>query len=120
MEIGLPDSDYFEDTVIPKLLDADIVVLVSSLYYFGINAQLKTVIDRFYNYDHRFKDKHSIVLFAGFGSPDDMAAMKLHMTSLQNYMRWPSLGSINADDYWNFGKLHRFAKQSYDLGKGLA
>lgn len=28
--------------IIPKLLAADAVVLVSSLYYFGINAQLKT------------------------------------------------------------------------------
>lgn len=119
MEVGIPDSDIYEEEVIPKLLEADIVVLVSSLYYFGINAQLKTVIDRFYNYNHRLKDKHSIVLVAGYGSQDDLAAIKLHMKILQNYMRWPSLGNIYADDSWNFGKLQRFAKQAYDLGKSL-
>lgn len=43
--------------IIPKLLAADVVVLVSSLYYFDINAQLKTVIDRFYDYNHELKDK---------------------------------------------------------------
>lgn len=57
MEIGIPDNDVVEKEVIPKLLAADIVVLVSSLYYFGINAQLKAVIDRFYDYNHELKDK---------------------------------------------------------------
>lgn len=57
MEIDIPDNDVVEKEVIPKLLAADVVVLVSSLYYFGINAQLKAVIDRFYDYNHELKDK---------------------------------------------------------------
>lgn len=47
-EVGIQDDDLIEKEVIPKLLEADVVVLVSSMYYFGINAQLKTVIGRFY------------------------------------------------------------------------
>lgn len=77
------------------------------------------MIDRFYNYNHRLKDKHSIGLVAGYGSQAYLAAVKLHMKILQNYMRWPSLGNIYADDSWNFGKLQRFAKQDYYLGKSL-
>lgn len=57
MEIGIPYNDVVEKEVIPNLLAADIVVLVSLLYYFDINAQLKTVIDRFYDYNHELKDK---------------------------------------------------------------
>lgn len=45
MEVDIPDNDVVEKEVIPKLLAADVVVLVSSLYYYGLNAQLKTVID---------------------------------------------------------------------------
>ena len=56
MEVGIPDNDLVENQVIPNLLEADLIVLVSSLYYFGINAQLKTVIDRFYDYNHELKD----------------------------------------------------------------
>lgn len=32
----------------PHLMTADAIVLVSPIYYFGLSAQLKTVIDRFY------------------------------------------------------------------------
>lgn len=119
MEVGIPDDDQIEKEVIPKLLDADVVVLVSSLYYFGINAQLKTVIDRFYDYNHELKDKHSVVLVSGYGTQDDLAAVKLHMSKLQKYMRWPSLGDVYADDSWNESKLKQFDQQAYEIGKKI-
>lgn len=55
MEEGIKDTDRVETEVIPHLLDADVVVLVSSLDYFGVNTQLKMVIDRFYSYNHELK-----------------------------------------------------------------
>lgn len=119
MEIGIPDTDLVEKEVIPKLLAADVVVLVSSMYYFGINAQLKTVIDRFYDYNHELKDKHSVVLVTGYGTQNDMAAIKLQMQKLQDYMRWPSLGDIYADDSWNDSKLQKHAQEAYQIGKRI-
>lgn len=119
MEVGIPDTDIVEKEVIPHLLEADVVVLVSSLYYFGINAQLKTVIDRFYSYNHELKDKHSVVLVSGYGTQDDLGAIKLHMAKLQKYMRWPSLGDVYADDSWNAQKLDQFAQQAYKIGKQI-
>lgn len=119
MEVGITDHDLVEEEVIPHLIKADVVVLVSSLYYFGINAQLKTVIDRFYNYNHELKDKHSVVLVSGYGTQDDLGAIKLHMQKLQKYMRWPSLGDVYADDSWNQSKLSRFAQQAYEIGKKI-
>lgn len=119
MEIGIPDTDIVEKEVIPKLLDADVVVLVSSMYYFGINAQLKTVIDRFYSYNHELKDKHSVVLVSGYGTQEDMAAIKLHMKKLEEYMRWPSLGRVYADDSWNENKLQKHAQEAYEIGKSI-
>ncbi|WP_414146596.1 NAD(P)H-dependent oxidoreductase [Limosilactobacillus fermentum] len=34
------------------MIEADLVVWVTSLYYYGINAALKAVINRFYTYNH--------------------------------------------------------------------
>lgn len=36
------------ETLHPHLKEADVVVFVTPLYYFGMSAQLKMVIDRFY------------------------------------------------------------------------
>ncbi|WP_283583681.1 flavodoxin family protein [Limosilactobacillus difficilis] len=116
MEVGIPDNDLVEKEVLPKLLDADVVVLVGSMYYFGINAQLKAVIDRFYDYNHELKDKHSVILMTAYGTQEDMAAIKLHMQLLQKYMRWPSLGDVYADDSWNSDKLQKHAQEAYEIG----
>lgn len=34
-----------------QILGSDMVVFVTPLYYFGMSAQLKTVIDRFYSFN---------------------------------------------------------------------
>lgn len=119
MEVGIPDTDKVETEVIPKILEADVVVLVSSMYYFGINAQLKSVIDRFYDYNHELKDKHSVVLVSGYGTQEDMSAIKDQMIKLEDYMRWPSLGEVYADDSWNKDKLKQFADRAYLIGKSI-
>ena len=38
-----------------QLLGDDMVVFVTPLYYFGMSAQLKTLIDRFYSFNNQFK-----------------------------------------------------------------
>ncbi|HJE44381.1 flavodoxin family protein [Levilactobacillus namurensis] len=119
MEVGIPDNDVVENEVLPQLLAADVVVLVSSLYYFGINAQLKAVIDRFYDYNHELKGKKSVVLVAGYGTQEDLGAIKLHLQKLQKYMRWPSLGDIYADDSWNQQKLAQHVQAAYHLGQSI-
>ena len=49
----------------PVLLESDLVVFVTPLYYFGISAQLKAVIDRFYAENDRLqKSKKKAVLMA--------------------------------------------------------
>jgi multimeric flavodoxin WrbA len=119
MEVGIPDDDPIEQEVIPHLLKADVVVLVASMYYFGINAELKAVIDRFFDYNHELKDRHMVVLVSGFGTQDDMAAIKLHMKKLEEYMRWPLLGQVYADDSWNQRKLQKHAQEAYNIGKNI-
>lgn len=40
-----------------SLLTTDMVVFVTPIYYFGMSAQLKTVIDRFYSYTTQLSGK---------------------------------------------------------------
>lgn len=40
------------------LLEADMAVFVTPIYYFGMSAQLKMVVDRFYSYTTKLSGKH--------------------------------------------------------------
>ena len=75
--------------VTKELLEADIVVFVTPLYYFGITAQLKKVIDRFFasNETLRTQNKKSMLLVTG--AADDeiaMKAIKLHYWTMLKYL----------------------------------
>ena len=46
----------------PELLDSDMIVLVTPLYYYDMSAQLKTVIDRMHGRLRSFDGKKSILM----------------------------------------------------------
>ncbi len=118
--IKLADNHIITKEVMPKLLDADMVVLVSSLYYYGINAALKAVIDRFYNYNHKLHgNKKAVTLVSGYGQEDAFASLNLYFDQLLNYMRWDKVGSVLAADSWNEQKLAKHVEEAYDLGKSI-
>lgn len=55
-------KDAIEEKLIHKLVECDMIVLVTPLYYFGFSAQLKTVIDRFYSRTGSIHKKKSALL----------------------------------------------------------
>lgn len=117
MEVEIEPDDIIKREVMPKLLNADIVVLVSSLYYYGINSALKAVIDRFYSYNHELHGgKQAITLVSGYGPEESFASIKLYFDQLLKYMRWDRIGDVLADDSWNGQKLAKHAQEAYDLG----
>ena len=86
--------------LLPTVLAADVIVFVSPIYYFGFNAQLKAVIDRFYAVNARLKlqtQKKAILLTAGGGKeewiPDGIFA---NYHTMLRYLNWTSLGQICA------------------------
>ena len=104
----------------PKLLEADLVVLVSSLYYYGINSALKAVIDRFYGYNHELHgNKQVITLVSGYGQEEAFASLNLYFKQLLDYMRWQPVGSVLAADSWNEAKLSRHIQEVYALGRSI-
>lgn len=117
-EVEVEPDDAIKNEVMPKLLDADLVVFGSSLYYYGINSALKAVIDRFYSYNHELHgDKKAITLVSGYGEPDAFASLELYFQQLLKYMRWPLIGSVVADSSWDENKLAQHVEEAYLLGK---
>lgn len=118
-EVGLRDNDLFETEVIPKLIECDVIVYVSSVYSFGMNAQLKTVIDRFYNYSNQMRNKKTVVLVTGYGTQKQLAAIKMHFEGMGEYYNWENVGSVYADDSWNENKFKTFIEKAYKIGKSI-
>ena len=63
-----------DDNYIVKnaVLDADMIVFATPLYYYGMSAQLKTAIDRFCSYDgtlHRKRFKSALLTVAWNTAP---------------------------------------------------
>ena len=88
------------EALIPSILAADLIVFVSPIYYFGFNAQLKAVIDRFYAVNATLKThthKKAILLTAGGGKeewiPDGIFA---NYRTMLRYLNWTSLGHVCA------------------------
>jgi multimeric flavodoxin WrbA len=117
-EVAIEPADVVTNEVMPKLLAADMVVLVSSLYYYGMNAALKAVIDRFYHWNHELHgDKKAITLVSGYGQEDAFASLKLYFEQLFRYIRWERVGGVLAADAWNEEKLAKHIDEAYQLGK---
>ena len=57
-------KDDIENDLIERLVSCDMVVLVSPLYFAGLSAQLKTLIDRFYSRTESIHRKKSALLIA--------------------------------------------------------
>jgi len=81
------------------LLAADMVVFVTPVYYFGMSAQFKMVIDRFYSYTSRLSAKglKSALIAAAWDSDEDvMPALTAHYQKLCRYMNFSDQGMVLA------------------------
>ena len=111
--------------LLPSVLAADVIVFVSPIYYFGFNAQLKAVIDRFYAVNARLKlqtQKKAILLTAGGGKeewiPEGIFA---NYHTMLRYLNWTSLGQICALNCHVKDQLAQTTclEQAKELGRSL-
>lgn len=92
------DDDFRE--LEPMLERADVLVLVSPLYWFGITAQIKAAIDKMYAYGsknctHPLKIKESALIMCG--ETDVMNDFAGAMSTYQNmidYVKWKDVGGM--------------------------
>lgn len=107
-----------------KILDSDMVVFVTPLYYFGMSAQLKMFIDRFYSFNRELMTKQlqSALIVAVW---DDkywtMKDISAHYETLCHYLNFKDRGQILGKGCGTVSMTEDtiFPKQAYELGKSL-
>ena len=85
--------------ILPEVLSADMLVLVTPLYYYNMTAQLKTVIDRMMPQrealrKHRMKT--AMLVTCGSNTDWNMDAVMAQYKVLQQYLPWEDQGVVLA------------------------
>ena len=79
------------------VLDSDMLVFATPLYFFGISAQLKTVIDRFCAFNSSLNGRHlkSALLTVAWNADDwTFDALCAHYKTLMRYIRFSDMGMV--------------------------
>lgn len=108
----------------PYLLNADLIVFVTPLYYFGMSAQLKLVIDRFYSNNSRImRSNNKSMLFATSWDAYDwtMEALEHHYDTLVKYLNFEDAGRIIATGCGVRSDIENseYPEIAYNMGKNL-
>ena len=115
-------KDAIETKLMPQMLEADLLVLVTPLYYFGMSAQLKIIVDRFYSRTTKLSGKKSMIMATAWNSNDwTMEALQNHYETLVRYMDWTDVGQVWATGCGSRSLVERseFGEQAYKIGANL-
>lgn len=115
-------KDAIEKKLIGKLVEADVIALITPLYYYGMSVQLKMVVDRFYSRTGKITGKKSLLMATAYNSADwTMNALVDHYDTLVRYMNWKDLGKVLAIGCGSRSLVEKskFPEQAYVLGKNL-
>ena len=107
-----------------KLLSADMVVFATPLYYYGMSAQLKTVVDRFCAYNSSLHSRHlkSALLTVAWNADDwTFDALTAHYRTLVRYINFEDRGMVLGYGCGTplMTKRSRYVEEAYRLGKDL-
>jgi len=107
-----------------QILDSDMVVFVTPLYYFGMSAQLKTVIDRFYSFNGKLSAKglKTALIVAAWDSRDwAMKDIFSHYQTLCKYLNFKDQGMILGFGCGTVSMTERseYPQKAYELGKSI-
>ena len=100
------------------------MVLVTPLYYYGMSAQLKTVIDRFCAFNSSLQQKHmkSALISAAWNSDHwTFDALESHYRTLVRYLNLTDLGTVLGRGCGtpDMTKRSPYVQQAYELGRRL-
>lgn len=112
------------DALRKKILAADALVLATPLYYYGMTAQLKTVIDRFCSANSSITGRRlrSVLLTVAWNADDwTFEALTAHYHTLVRYLHWQDCGMVLGYGCGSPGmtKASRYPREAYELGRSL-
>lgn len=104
-----------------SILDADMIIFATPLYYYGMSAQLKTVIDRFCAYNSSITMKHmkSALLAVAWNSNDwTFEALVDHYQTLVRYLNFEDCGAVLGSGCGNKSTTinTNYPEMAYELG----
>ncbi len=107
----------------PVLLTADAVVFVTPIYYYAMNAQIRTVIDRFYANDSALHGNKKTVLMITMAD-DTMESAEGAVASFRgmaNFLEWEIAGTVIGVDCGDVDALKKtdYPEKAYELGKNI-
>lgn len=106
-----------------NILAADVIVLASPVYYFGVSAQLKAVVDRFYAINNKLlhaSKRAALLLAMGDTDMETASACVLNFKLMCGYLGWENIGHVIAGGTGNPGDVKEDAlKEAKDLAKAL-
>lgn len=107
-----------------EILMADMIVFATPLYYYGMSAQLKIVIDRFcaYNSSINRKQMKAALLTVAWNSDDwTFEALESHYQTLVRYLDLTDCGMVLGRGCGSpaMTKRTEYPQMAYNLGKNL-
>ncbi|HWT74516.1 MAG TPA: flavodoxin family protein [Mobilitalea sp.] len=106
------------------VLTSDMLVLVTPIYYFGMSAQLKAVIGRFYSFSGELTSMglKTILIAAAWNNNNwTMQNIKSHYQTLCTYLNFKNQGMILGTGCGTvpMTKETVFPQMAYELGKNI-
>ena len=107
-----------------QILEADMMIFSTPLYYYGMSAQLKILVDRFcaINSSIARKNMKSALIAAAWNSDFwTFEALLSHYQALVRYLNLQDMGMILASGCGTPSMTARssYPKQAYEMGKNL-
>lgn len=111
------------ELIYEKLLEADIIVAASPIYFYGISAQLKAVVDRLHTpLRNEFHVKKLALLLVGAAAlPELFDAIKVQYQLILNFFHLEDAGMVLVRGVKDIGDIkgHLALQEAYDLGMSI-
>lgn len=106
-----------------RIREADMLVFVTPLYYYGMTTQLKMVIDRFYSFNNELTEMHkkAALIVVSWENLDCMSWLQSHYLQLCNYLNFDNKGMILGAGCGtvNKTKTSKYLDEAFEFGKKL-
>ena len=107
-----------------NLLESDVIVFVTPVYYFGMTSSLKKVIDRFYSIDAKLRAKNNkaVLISSQHASAKSISdGLNLHYMSILSWLNIENAGIINALGIESIEQLKQtqYPHKAYKLGQKI-